>query len=85
MKMVYFKTWVYKKFGLDNSILGDLARDIKKDNLFPNTDSPKEIREYMTCQIICENAEKAFNLLLYMYSTYYRISENPAKARFPNG
>ena len=75
-KNITFKEWSIKKFGNDDSILGDITRDFLRDKNFPNTQNIKKINDYLeSIHCICDNALKAWKLLIYIYKEYYTVNK----------
>ena len=57
--MKNFKEWI-RQFESEDSVLGDLAYDIWRDDSFPKSNSKKIILNHMTDQEACDEAKEAF-------------------------
>ena len=49
-KVSSFKTWLLENHVGMNTRVGDLARDVKRDEGFPGTDEFTEIYDYIRCR-----------------------------------
>ena len=71
LKKLTFKRFVIRKFYMEDTILGDLASDIGRDDNFPDTRNIKEIEEYIEKTPMCFTAKDAIEELLSLYKKYY--------------
>lgn len=72
--MQSFKEWVVK-YKDDDTIKGDLARDILRDKNFPDTADKKQILEYIEMQLYRHGTSDAFKDFKSLYASYSRSIE----------
>lgn len=51
-----FKTWLCESFRDDTGYLGDLARDVATDDLFPDSLSLSVLLDHLSAQGACDEA-----------------------------
>jgi uncharacterized protein YozE (UPF0346 family) len=64
---VSFVKWL-RQFEGEESPVGDLARDIRRDKEFPKTKGHKGIREYLEGRNACEECLNAFEVVWEKYT-----------------
>ncbi|CAI3536082.1 MAG: YozE family protein [Clostridium neonatale] len=65
-----FRQWIIGKCCLESSPRGDLARDISRDNNFPDTYDYSEMVDYLRYKRACPDAMNAFKSA---YVTFIRL------------
>lgn len=63
-----FYKWAISNFFLEDSLLGDFARDMEQDYLFPRAaKTKKEIQFYLDARFACQEAKDSFCKLWNIY------------------
>ncbi len=81
-----FYNWLIKKYLDKDSLIGDLAKDAKRDITFPKTDDLERILFHLQRVQACEGAIAAFKRAykLYKKEANKGIIENTIERRFKN-